>query len=190
MAHAIPSRFTLRLAAGAVACAAFLPVAAAQSADTPITRVDFVTELTLSTYPPASFSDCYGKLSSMPFTLLFKDVARSESYGPSVCLGIMGGYINGKADATFGPNESIPFGEVAEMVSKAYGLKTFPAPFGRPTYEPYVLVLAKNGAIPTSIDSPWDFVTISEAQEIMSRVANGVTNRSSRSEAEVIKWMK
>lgn len=190
MAHAIPSRFTLRLCAGAVACAAFLPVAAAQSADMATTRVDFVTELTLNTYPPASFTDCYGKLSSTPFTLLFKDVARSASYGPSVCLGIMGGYINGKSDATFGPDEAIPFGEAAEMISKAYGLKTFPAPFGRPSYEPYVMILAKNGAIPTTIKGPWHNVTVGEAQEMMNRVANGVTNRSSVSEAEAAKWMK
>jgi hypothetical protein len=79
---------------------------------------------------------------------------------------------------------------MAEMISKAYGLKTFPAAVGRPRYEPYIMVLAKNGAIPMTIDGPWHSVTVGESKEMMDRIANGVTSRSSHTEQEVMKWMK
>ena len=191
MALAISPRFLTPLCAGIAACAALLPIAAsAQEADSLMTRADFVYELTLNTYPPESFADCYGNLSPTPFNLLFADVSRDEPYGPSLCIGMMGGYVSGYSDATFRPNNPMTFAEASPMLAKAYGFRTFPAPNNLPWYEPYVRVLAKNGAIPLTISGPNHKLTIGEAQEIMDRLANGVTTRSSKSERDVEGWWK
>lgn len=178
------------------------PAAASDSlfADTPLTvtgapkegaltRMEFVVELTDVRYPPELLPECYAILTtSTDFTLLFTDVRADSPEGPSLCLGMIYGLVDGYKDGSFRPDALITFADAAQILANTFGLTMGEPKANEPWYRPAVYALAVQRAIPTSIKGPTDTVTMDEFQEMYLRLFDGMTESGSRTPAEVVKW--
>lgn len=135
--------------------------------DTTINRAEFVKVLVES----VSDSGMMCKIAA------FTDVDQGSWYASHTQKARCWGFIEGYADGTFKPANSITFVESAKILAKAYGLEaitTVPACHGDcHWYREYVLMLEGKGAIPLSIVRLDQAITRGEMAEMIYRLRMG-----------------
>lgn len=115
----------------------------------------------------------------------FSDVKSSDWFMPYVCFAYDKGIIKGYPDGSFGPGKNISFAEAAKIIVNV-GLVSNPdlsLPSDPVWYKPFVLVMEKLGAIPTSINRFDQNITRGELAEMYYRVAANISNKPSQTYA-------
>lgn len=112
----------------------------------------------------------------------FSDVA-NEWFAPYVCFAKRNGIVSGKTQTIFAPNDNLQFAEAAKILLLANGdefdedLEIW--------YRPYVQHLSEIAAIPVTILRFDQYLTRSEAVEILYRINANITNSESASYEEL-----
>ncbi|MCC7197126.1 beta-propeller domain-containing protein [Candidatus Peregrinibacteria bacterium] len=116
----------------------------------------------------------------------FSDV-KDEWFAPYVCEAKERKIIDGYADGTFKPAENINFSEASKIVANAFGVT--PDNGGDPNaenwYQPFVVGLETQKAIPLSVDFFDEKITRDEMAEMTYRLKAKVTDKGSRSYKEI-----
>lgn len=103
-----------------------------------IKRADFLKMVMQAGHQKAEGKNCY------------KDV-KNEWFAPYICAAKKLKFISGFPDGTFRPEDNIRFSEASKIISKVLGLKV--GKRKKTWFQPYVDALAKNFAIPITVDS-------------------------------------
>lgn len=143
------------LRTGILTLAFALPLAAsAQGAA--ITRADFVVNMMASKGLYGTGGNC------------FPDVT-TQAFAPAVCEAKAKGYVSGYADGKFHPNQSVTLIDAAVMAMRAERVSL---PGDTIWYRPAIEKLADWDAIPRSISSILNPLSISQANEVLVNVRN------------------
>jgi len=117
---------------------------------TVVTRAQFVASMVAKFHPTGIPADCFDQLSPSNYRLLFTDVPKDATYGPSLCAAMIMGLVSGYDDVTFRPSQPINIAEASKILAKAAGLATDPMSPRTVWYEPYVKALVKRGILPAN----------------------------------------
>lgn len=148
---------------------------------TPVTRIQLVQAMVLSVYSTDSITSCLRELSPSRYRLLFTDVTIDEAYAPALCMAMRTKIVNGYADGSFRPHQTVTFVEAAKIISRAMALAPAAGnPEGSPWYLNYVRSLERLNAIPLSVTRLDEPMRENDLDEILSRLRNALTNRASR----------
>jgi len=144
--------------------------------DNTINRAEF-TKIVIGAngYKPDTTSSSIYSLTG----LTFSDIQAGAWYVPYLHQAVSTGVIAGYPDGTFKPQNNVNFAEAAKIIVMGLGYAPRPADLG-PWYEPYVLVLSENNAIPTSITTFSHELTRGEMAEIIYRLKANITTKSSQ----------
>lgn len=160
------------------------------SANADITRAQFTALLVRSQYSQAAIDWCYWDITSVwppKFELLFRDVPVDHPYAPEICVAMRDGLVRGYGNDVFRPDAHISFADAAKMLARSHGLTPWADPSTpKHWFDPYVIALGRRNAIPVWIDSIDQRMKVSDAQEMMQRLATGNTGLPSRSADEMI----
>ncbi|MDD5026393.1 MAG: S-layer homology domain-containing protein [Candidatus Peribacteraceae bacterium] len=115
-----------------------------------VTRAQFVQAMVSKLHPMGIPSSCFDQLSPSDYHLLFTDVPKDATYGPSLCAAMIMGLVNGYGDVTFRPSQPINIAEASKIIAKAAGLATDPMSPRTVWYDPYVKALVKRGMLPAN----------------------------------------
>lgn len=147
--------------------------------DDTLSRAELLKILMSSKYPKEQLDECLQRFSGKGLSFaFFRDAPLDAWYAPHVCMAQKDGIIRGFSDGTFRPTEKVSFVEVAKIVGGVFNIRSDNG--GKEWFRPFVFGLQEVGAIPTSIktfDSP---VTRAEIAEIMYRLDNQITDRTSK----------
>lgn len=110
---------------------------------------------------------------------LFSDMNNTDWYANDVCTLRERSVLDGYPDGTFRGGTYINFAEAAKMVSQIYLLDANNDPNDEFWYEPYVRVLDRENAIPTTIRSMNQTVSRGEVAEMLYRLAYDRTDKPS-----------
>ncbi|MBT3704630.1 S-layer homology domain-containing protein [Candidatus Peregrinibacteria bacterium] len=147
--------------------------------DDPINRAELLKILVIARNG-GDISDSYA-------SKCFSDVLPTDWYSKYVCYGSGEGYVDGYPNGTFDPTGYVTFSEAAKMIVVTMGYLVYPDV--NTWYEPYVLKLEEKNTIPTSIHELNSEMTRGEVAEIIYRLDAEVTNKSSKSYAEMTEFM-
>lgn len=144
-----------------------------------ISRGEFVTMLVDKLYSPTEMNNCFWDISpTWPphYSLLFTDVPVDQPDSSAICIAMRDGFIKGYKDGSFHPNEPITFVEASKILSRAFVL----APYAEtdktgPWFGAYALALSNRNAIPSSIKSFDQKMKAGEADDMLNRIAFGIT---------------
>jgi inhibitor of cysteine peptidase len=187
----IPASFNVVLAADTVTPFSDVPTGGLNT--------DAITYLkgtgVISGYPDGSYKPS-GEINRAEFTKivvgsLYTDVkgkncfpdVKTQWFAPYVCKAKSLGIIEGNPDGTFKPSESIKFSEAAKIITNAYKLN--PGASGTEWFKPYVTALEAKKDIPLSVDYFDQNVKRDEMAEMIYRLKANVTNKATRSFAEI-----
>lgn len=107
----------------------------------------------------------------------FSDTDSEAWYYPSLLRSVHAGYINGFADGTFRPSQSVTVAEALSMVTKAFDIES--PDLGAVWYERFVRSIAGLSALPVSIRAQSEPIKRGELIEMLWRIANHIQNRPS-----------
>lgn len=155
-----------------------------------ITRAQFTALLVRSMYSEASISRCYWDITSVrppQFQLLFRDVSIDHAYAPEICVAMRDGLVRGYGDDIFRPDDLIGFADAAKILARAGGLTPW-ADASQPThwFDLYVQALGRRNAIPTTIHTLEQTITVTDAREMIRRLVEDDRRQSSRTADELI----
>jgi inhibitor of cysteine peptidase len=117
----------------------------------------------------------------------FPDV-KEEWYAPYVCKAKDEKIIEGYPDGNFKPEEKIKFSEAAKIIANTMGGGVAPAALASSSgqwYKPYVTTLEAKKDIPLSVEFFDENVTRDEMAEMIYRLKSDVTNKATRTYAEI-----
>jgi len=134
-----------------------------------INRAEFTKILIGAQFTAQQIETCVPKLS-------FSDVFGDEWFAPYVCVAGNEGIISGYSDGTFRPSDNVNFAEAAKILVGAFD---YEAGSDAIWYKPFVEALESRGAIPTSICSFDQSVSRGEMAEMIYRLKEGVSDKSS-----------
>ncbi len=148
--------------------------------DTRISRAEFVMLMTNPLFLTGMRNDeCKTGSGSMVQT--FPDVPRDAWYADQVCVAAANKIVNGYADGLFRPNQNLNFVETAKVAATVLQLHNRKdAPSDDRWYTAYVLELADENAIPTTIKRLDQLMTRGDMAEILYRLKANVNNKSSK----------
>lgn len=150
-----------------------------------LTRAEFTAIIVEKLYTQAALDSCFWDIaSSLPvdFTLVFTDVHVNDRFAKHICVAMRDGIVSGYADGSFRPDRPINFAESAKILSRAYVLAPYAhLDLSSPWYKQHVEALAVRKTIPENITRLDQLMTAADAAEILTRIANNVTWRPSRS---------
>lgn len=161
------------------------PTATFMPADSAIlTRAEFTALVVEKMYNQAELDRCFWDIASKfppGFSLVFTDVNVNDRFAKQICVAMRDGIIRGYVDGSFRPDRPVNAAESAKILSRAYSL----APYAHldtvaPWYEAHVKALASRNAIPESITRLDQQVNGAQAQEMLTRLAEGITSRPAR----------
>lgn len=144
--------------------------------DQPINRAEFTKIVTLTKYGQAMIDMCGSRAQ-------FIDVSPDAWYIKYVCRAKDSGLITGYPDRTFRPEQNINFVESSKILSlAAFNAVSLDLPedMGGPWYDIYVRYLAERNAIPVSIASFDHDLTRGEMAEIIYRLKENITTKSTK----------
>lgn len=139
--------FTLRslLVVGTLVTA-LVPSAFAITAQEGLNRGSFVINVAEALTSPEVIKACPNMLSPDPYTLLFTDVSRGNSFFAETCFLMRAGIVRGYADGSFHPSDGITRAEAAKILAKAFRPDAVLSSPETPVwYERYVNVLRSAG---------------------------------------------
>ncbi len=108
---------------------------------------------------------------------LFTDVTPTDWFAPFVCSAKEHGIIQGYADGSFRPANTVTFAEAAKMIA---GALEYELDAGDPWYKPAVELLSARHAIPVSIQSFDAELRRGELAQILHRLLAGITGQPSQ----------
>lgn len=116
----------------------------------------------------------------------FSDV-KDEWFAPYVCEAKERKIIDGYADGTFKPAENINFSEASKIVANAFGVTADNDgdPNSANWYQPFVVGLETQKAIPLTVDFFDEKITRDEMAEMTYRLKAKITDKGSRSYDEI-----
>ena len=109
------------------------------------------------------------------YTTNLSDVPAEAWFSSFVCTAKANNIINGYADGTFKPGQSVTFVEAAKIISLGFGQEL--TANSELWYQPYVDYLSTQSAIPDSISDVAKNITRGEMAEIIYRLHAAVSNR-------------
>lgn len=139
--------------------------------DNPINRAEFVKILIDATSAENKTSECIPSKN-------FSDVSSADWFSPYVCEALNSGIVGGYSDNTFKPGNSINFTEASKIIVNAFGYETSPEELW---YQPFVEKLEEFNAIPSSICSVSKNISRGELAEMIYRLKEDITDKSSMS---------
>jgi hypothetical protein len=160
-----------------------------------ITRAEFTKILVGSQFSKAEIDDCLaqktdpthsdvGKIGSFPVVPFasFSDVPVGYWAEKYVCTVQRSGIAKGYPDGSYGPDTTISFVEAAKIIINA-----FQKPMAEDTvwYRPYVNYLSEKRAIPDTILSFDQKITRGEMAEIIWRLKENITTKTSKTYSEL-----
>jgi hypothetical protein len=140
--------------------------------DDKINRADFVKILMEAVYSDSEIDGCDPEH-------IFSDIIAGVYYADHVCIGANEGVVTGYDDGSFLPANNINFAEAAKVIVKGFDYDTSDYD-DLEWYTEHVSYLQDNGAIPMSIGSLGDYLTRGEMAEIIYRLLEEVTNKTSK----------
>ncbi len=145
-----------------------------------INRAEFTKIMIGAIATPEELANCdQAKLS------YFADVPSGQWYSPYVCIGygrgIIQGHIVSNGKPQFRPIDNMNTIGAAKIIalSIAYQEAVWFPPIGENWYKPFIELLAKKKAIPTSITGLEQYITRGEMAEMTYRVSAGVDTKPS-----------
>lgn len=145
--------------------------------DNAINRAEFTKLITLSTFGQEMVSMCNTHIR-------FTDIPMDAWYRQYICRAQDDHLVSGYPDGTFRPAALINVAEAAKIIvlAEVNGKPNavLPSANGGPWYEPYVLYLVQRRAVPISIDRLDENITRGEMAEILYRLREGITTKSSK----------
>lgn len=154
---------------------------------------DIVTNVYLNVFPDMDGGEEYLKYnfnSDDGFDLETGPIS-SEGYtgnvfSPYICVAKEHGIIGGYSDRNFYPENTITVGEASKIISNAYGFTNQESGPREDIFKPFLDALAQKRAIPgTAINLNQD-LRRGEMAEIVSRLEQNITNKTSRSYEELV----
>lgn len=139
--------------------------------DNPINRAEFVKILIDATSAENKTSGCVPNKN-------FSDVSSDDWFSLYVCEALNSGIVGGYSDNTFKPGNSINFTEASKIIVNAFGYETSTEEIW---YQPFIEKLEEFNAIPTSICSVSKNITRGELAEMIYRLKEDITDKSSMS---------
>lgn len=118
------------------------------------------------------------------FQRSFADVPEDAWYANNICIALEDGLVRGYADQTFRPAAKISLAEVAQILAKMYDAKIEESV---PWYRDALTFIAEKHAIPSTLESPMQYVSRAEAIEILWRLNGRIEDRT-HAEKEDIFW--
>lgn len=149
-----------------------------------LSRAEFTALIVEKMYNQAELDRCFWDIASKfppGFSLVFTDVNVNDRFAKQICVAMRDGIVRGYVDGSFRPDRPVNAAESAKILSRAYSL----APYAHldtvaPWYEAHVKALASRNAIPESITRLDQQVNGAQAQEMLARLAEGITTRPAR----------
>lgn len=118
-------------------------------------------------------------------TVFYPDVSIDTWYAAELCLTHTKKIISGYPDGTFQPGNYVNFVEAAKIIVGTFALQTDTDDTDQRWFIPYVNVLSKHSAIPTSINTFDQVITRGEMAEIMYRLKADKVNLASKTTAQI-----
>lgn len=139
--------------------------------DNPINRAEFVKIIVSAVFTENQISTC------TPSKTL-SDVSSSDWFSPYICTALNAGIVAGYADGSFKPANDINFAEASKIITNAFGYETSSKNIW---YQSYVEKLEESNAIPNSICSVSKNISRGEMAEMIYRLKENITDKSSTS---------
>lgn len=143
-----------------------------------ITRAEFTKIAIKSKFDGTEIDNCIAQNIQPNFVyVFFPDVSKNQWFAKYICVAKQEGIVKGYDDGTFKPENDINFVEAAKILVEIFDLT---GGTDKIWYKPYVDTLAAKNAIPDSISRFNQQITRGEMAEIMWRLMDNVTTRSSQ----------
>ncbi len=142
--------------------------------DNAINRAEFTKIVIASQFSESEINSCTSSSLS--------DVPEGQWFTPFICLAQQKGIIAGYPDGTFKPAQNISFAEASKIIINTKGIEVGT---DEVWFKPFVRQLGYMAAVPTTIDSFEKNVTRGEMAEMIYRLNADVTNKPSRTYAEL-----
>ncbi|MFA5788945.1 MAG: S-layer homology domain-containing protein [Candidatus Gracilibacteria bacterium] len=139
--------------------------------DNPINRAEFTKIIISAVFTEDQISTC------TPSKTL-SDVSSSDWFYPYVCEALNNEIVAGYSDGTFKPANNINFAEASKIITNAFGYETSPKDVW---YQSFVEELEASNAIPTTICSVSKNISRGEMAEMIYRLKEDITDKSSTS---------
>lgn len=139
--------------------------------DNSINRAEFVKIIIDTTSNKDKVSECTPNKT-------FSDVSSTDWFAPYICEASNNGIVGGYSDNSFKPGNSINFTEASKIIVNAFGYGTSEKDVW---YQPFVEKLEEYNAIPTSICSVSKNISRGEMAEMIYRLKEDITDKSSTS---------
>jgi len=139
--------------------------------DKKINRAEFITAIVKARYPGRWWGyNC------------FIDVTW-QWYSSYICFAQRLGIVDGYNDGTFQPDRIVSFAEAAKMLVKIYGYQIADQTIW---YQSYIEKLSELNAVPLSITSFFQHTNRAETAEMIYRLDNNITDKSSQSYVSIL----
>ncbi|MCK9186415.1 S-layer homology domain-containing protein [Candidatus Gracilibacteria bacterium] len=135
-----------------------------------INRAEFVKIIIGAIFTENEISQCTP-------TKTFSDVNENDWFYKYVCTASNNGIVGGYADGSFKPANYINFSEASKIIVNAFGYQTSPSELW---YQSFIEKLEELKAIPTTICSVSKNISRGEMAEMIYRLKEKITNKSSR----------
>ncbi|MFA5792284.1 MAG: S-layer homology domain-containing protein [Candidatus Gracilibacteria bacterium] len=139
--------------------------------DNPINRAEFTKIVISATFTENEISTCTPNKT-------FYDVKSSDWFYKYVCTASNNAIVSGYSDGTFKPANNINFAEASKIIVNAFGYKTSEKEIW---YQSFVEELEGANAIPSTIRSVSKNITRGEMAEMIYRLEENITDKSSMS---------
>ncbi|MFH1284473.1 MAG: S-layer homology domain-containing protein [Candidatus Peregrinibacteria bacterium] len=137
--------------------------------DNQINRAEFVKIIISAIFTEDQISGCAP-------VKTFSDISSDDWFYPYICTASNNGIIDGYSDGSFKPANYINFAETSKIIVNAFGYETYSKDLW---YQPFVEKLEELKAIPRSICSISKNISRGDMAEIIYRLKENVTDKSS-----------
>ena len=142
-------------------------------AEDTVNRAEFLKVVISSQYDAATIGACISQYTQRSWTYVWwRDVAVDSWYAPYACMGKMQHIVDGYADRTLHPEDTLTIAEAAKMLALAYTLPIEPNDIW---YVPYMDALQAQHAIPPSVTDTAKLITRGELAEMVYVLKNPTT---------------
>lgn len=140
------------------------------------TRAEFLKMVIESSVAKSEIEECVQTFPMSAKYAYFRDVKKHDWFVKYVCIAKQKGIVSGYPDKTFKPNNTITFAEAAKIIVVTFGYET---PYDAIWYKPYIEILQSKNAIPSSLSSCHQKIYRGEIAEILRRIEEHITDKSS-----------
>lgn len=150
-----------------------------------MTRASFAAELVRSMYSPEQIEQCFWSIAPKKpatFTLVFTDVSVDDAYAPEICIAMRDGLVNGYVDGSFHPGLPVTFADASVMLSRAFVLSPYADVDVKNGYREHIRALLVRNAVPVTVTTLTQTVTVGQMQDMVERLQNGITWRPAQTE--------